>query len=248
MRRTLARLTAAACLGIAAGAAGAARADCLADLKAASAAQLKSLDEQDRVPSRTTTTTTDLRTGKVLGSVLMERAPPDRSRAVVRHGGTVNETVATATRLWVGHGGPLQEVPDQEAHDRIAAAHQRVAAFRAHIAAIDWTREAQDLACRDATLDGRPVELFTYTDAANKAKVKLYTTRDTHEALRTVFRTSGREIVQTVAHTDVTITIPGSSAAPAPARPSPAGAPAAPSGTGHAHPMPTPETLSPVRP
>lgn len=242
MRRTLFGLAAASCLGIAAAAAGAARADCLADLKAASAAQLKSLDEQDRVPSRTTTTTTDLGTGKVLGSVLMERAPPDRSRAVVRHGSTVDETVATATRLWVGHGGPLQEVPDQEAHDRIAAAQQRVAAFRAHIAAIDWSHQAQDLACRDATLDGRPVELFTYTDAANKAKVRLYSTRDTHEAIRTEFRTAGREIVQTVAHADVTIAIPDSPAAPAPA------APAAPSGPKPSHAMPTPETLSPVRP
>ncbi|GAN78415.1 hypothetical protein [Acidisphaera rubrifaciens] len=240
MRRTLFGLATASCLGLAAAASGAARADCLADLKAASAAQLKSLDEQDSVPSRTATITTDLRTGKVLGSVLMERAPPDRSRAVVRHGGTVDETVATATRLWVGHGGPLQEVPDQEAHDRIAAAHQRVATFRTHIAAIDWAQEAQDLACRDTTLDGRPVELFTYTDAANKAKVRLYATRDTHEALRTEFRTAGREIVQTVAHGDVTIAVPDSPATPAPAAAAP--------GTTPAHPMPTPQTLSPVRP
>lgn len=235
MRRIMFGVAAASCLGVVA-AAGTARADCLADLKAASAAQLKSLDEQDSVPSRTTTTTTDLRTGKVLGSVLMERAPPDRSRAVVRHGGKMDETVATATRLWVGHGGPLQEVPDQEAHDRIAAAHQRVATFRAHIASIDWAREAQDLACRDTTLDGQPVELFTYTDAANKAQVRLYTTRDTHQAIRTVFRTAGREIVQTVDHTDVTVTIPAAPAAPPPAAAKPA------------HPMPTPETLSPVRP
>ncbi len=176
-----------------------AAADCMADFLRAAAAQIGDLDNQEKTPFRSVTSRIDSKTGRVVSTLTTVHAPPDRTRTTQRVGDTVEETVTTADRLWVGHGGALQEVPTTIARERIDAAHASLLAYRAQLAAADWHKRAQGLTCTpDATLDGRPAEYFTFTDAETGMPTKLYTDPKTAEPLRTEAAGQGFTVVQTI--------------------------------------------------
>ncbi len=180
-------------------AASLAHADCLEDFQRAAAAQIVDLDTQEQTAFRSTTTRTDLKTHKVIATAITEHAPPDRARTTV-HTGDINETTLTThDRLWIGHGGALQEVPATVARERIDDARAHLLAFRAHLAAADWAKRAQQLTCRtDATLDGHPAELFTFTDAETGLPTKLYVDPKSFEPEQTEASGNGFSVSQTI--------------------------------------------------
>jgi hypothetical protein len=174
-------------------------ADCLEDFQRAAAAQIVDLDTREQTAFRSTTTRTDLKTHKVIATAVTEHAPPDRSRTTV-HSGEVNETTLTThDRLWIGHGGTLQEVPATVARERIDDAHTHLLAFRAHLAATDWSKRAEKLTCQtDATLNGHKAELFTFTDAETGLPTRLYVDPESFEPEETEATGNGFTISQTI--------------------------------------------------
>jgi hypothetical protein len=178
---------------------GLAHADCLEDFQRAAAAQIVDLDTQEQTAFRSTTIRTDLKTHKVIATAVTEHAPPDRSRTTV-HTGDINETTLTThDRLWIGHGGALQEVPATVARERIDDAHAHLLAFRAHLAAADWSKRAENLTCRtDATLNGHKAELFTFTDAETGLPTRLYVDPQSFEPEQTEATGNGFTISQSI--------------------------------------------------
>jgi hypothetical protein len=176
-----------------------AHADCLEDFQRAAAAQIVDLDTQEQTAFRSITVRTDIKTHKVIATAVTEHAPPDRARTTV-HSGDANETTLTThDRLWIGHGGALQEVPATVARERIDDAHAHLLAFRAHLAATDWSKRAEKLTCQtDATLNGHKAELFTYTDAETGLPTKLYVDPESFEPQQTEAIGNGFSISQTI--------------------------------------------------